>query len=220
MSRNSINLTDEVYDYLKSVSLRDDPTLQQLREETATHKWAMMQISPEQGQFMALLIKILGAKRVIELGVFTGYSSLCMAMALPADGQLIACDINEDYTNIAKRYWQQANVSDKIDLRLAPGLETLEALLSDGEAGKFDFIFIDAVKEEYKEYYEHGLELIRPGGLIGIDNVLWGGSVADTANQDTDTVAIREFNEHLHRDQRVDISMLPVGDGLTLARKR
>lgn len=220
MSRNSINLTDEVYDYLKSVSLRDDPTLQQLREETATHKLATMQISPEQGQFMALLIKMLGAKRVIELGVFTGYSSLCMAMALPADGQLIACDINEDYTNIAKRYWQQANVSDKIDLRLAPGLETLEALLSDGEAGKFDFIFIDAVKEEYKEYYEHGLELIRPGGLIGIDNVLWGGSVVDPANQDSDTVAIREFNEHLHRDQRVDISMLPVGDGLTLARKR
>ena len=220
MSRNSINLTDEVYDYLKSVSLREHPTLQQLREETATHKSAMMQISPEQGQFMALLIKMLGAKRVIELGVFTGYSSLCMAMALPADGQLIACDINEDYTNIAKRYWQQANVSDKIDLRLAPGLETLEALLSDGEAGKFDFIFIDAVKEEYKEYYEHGLELIRPGGLIGIDNVLWSGSVADPANQDSDTVAIREFNEHLHRDQRVDISMLPVGDGLTLARKR
>ena len=220
MSRNSINLTDEVYDYLKSVSLREDPTLQQLRNETASHEWATMQISPEQGQFMALLIKMLGARRVIELGVFTGYSSLCMALALPADGQLIACDINEDYTNIAKRYWQQANVSDKIDLRLAPGLETLEALLSDGEAGKFDFIFIDAVKEEYKEYYEHGLELIRPGGLIGIDNVLWGGSVADPANQDSDTVAIREFNEHLHRDQRVDISMLPVGDGLTLARKR
>jgi len=220
MSRNSINLTDEVYDYLKSVSLREDPILQQLRNETASHEWATMQISPEQGQFMALLIKMLGARRVIELGVFTGYSSLCMALALPADGQLIACDINEDYTNIAKRYWQQANVSDKIDLRLAPGLETLEALLGDGEAGKFDFIFIDAVKEEYKEYYEHGLELIRPGGLIGIDNVLWGGSVADPANQDSDTVAIREFNEHLHRDQRVDISMLPVGDGLTLARKR
>ncbi|MFT5349836.1 MAG: putative O-methyltransferase YrrM [Planctomycetota bacterium] len=220
MSRYSINLTDEVYTYLQSVSLREDTILQQLREETALHKWARMQISPEQGQFMAMLLKILGAKRVIELGVFTGYSSLCMAQALPADGKIIACDINEEYTNIAKRYWEQAGVSNKIELRLAPALETLKNLLKSDEAGKFDFVFIDAVKEEYKEYYEIVLELIRPGGLIGIDNVLWSGSVADPEKQDAETIALRVFNQYLHQDERVDISMLSIGDGLTLARKR
>lgn len=220
MSRNCINLTDEVYDYLRSVSLREDVTLQQLRQKTASHSSSSMQISAEQGQFMALLLKVLGAKRIIEVGVFTGYSSLCMALVLPADGKLIACDVNAEYTNVARRYWQQAGVRDKIELRLAPGLETLEALVNDGESGKFDFVFLDAVKEEYKDYYELALELIRPGGLIAIDNVLWGGSVVDTEKQDTETVAIREFNEHVYKDERIDISMVPIGDGLTLARKR
>ncbi len=220
MSRNSINLTDEVYSYLHSVSLREEPVQQQLRKETASHKWGMMQVSPEQGQFMALLIKMLGAKRVIELGVFTGYSSLCMALALPDDGQIIACDVNEDYTRIAEGYWRQAEVSHKIDLRLAPALETLETLVSTGESGKFDFVFIDAVKEEYKDYYALVLDLLRPGGVMGVDNVLWGGSVANPDKQDEETNAIREFNSYVHKDGRVDISMLPIGDGLTLVRKR
>ena len=220
MSRNSINLTDEVYSYLHSVSLREEHVQQQLRKETASHKWGMMQVSPEQGQFMALLIKMLGAKRVIELGVFTGYSSLCMALALPDDGQIIACDVNEDYTRIAEGYWRQAEVSHKIDLRLAPALETLETLVSTGESGKFDFVFIDAVKEEYKDYYALVLDLLRPGGVMGVDNVLWGGSVANPDKQDEETNAIREFNSYVHKDGRVDISMLPIGDGLTLVRKR
>ncbi len=203
-----------------SASLRESPVLQQLREETASHTRAAMQISPEQGQFMALLLKMLGARRVIELGVFTGYSSLCMALALPADGKIIACDVNEEYTDIARRYWHQAGVANKIELRLAPALETLAALRLDAEAGTFDFVFIDAVKEEYRDYYEHALALIRPGGLIAIDNVLWGGSVAAPEKQDTETSAIREFNCHVHNDERVDMSMLAIGDGLTLARKR
>jgi len=220
MSRNSINLTEKVYDYLLNSSLRESDLLRQLREETALHKMAVMQIAPEQGQFMALLIKILGAKRIIELGVFTGYSSLCMAQALPTDGKIIACDVSEEYTSIASHYWQQAGVNDKIDLRLAPALETLAALLAAGEAEQFDFVFIDAVKEEYMAYYQHAFELIRPGGLIAVDNVLWDGLVADPENQDPETLAIRKFNTHVHNDERVDISMVPVGDGLTLIRKR
>lgn len=220
MSRFSINLSDDVYKYLHSVSLREDAILQQLREETSSHRWGKMQVSPEQGQFMGLLLKIIGAKHVIELGVFTGYSSLSMALALPEDATIIACDINEEYTNIAKRYWKEAGVQDKIDLRLAPGLETLAELLDAGEEGKFDFAFIDAVKEEYKDYYELLLKLIRPGGVMAFDNVLWGGSVADPEKKSDETNAIREFNSFIHQDELVDISMLPIGDGLTLARKR
>jgi len=220
MSSSTINLTEAVSHYLESVSLREEPILQQLRHETASHKWAAMQVSPVQGQFMSLLIQLLGAKKVIEIGVFTGYSSLSMALALPAGGKIVACDVNEDYTNIARRYWEMAGVSDKIDLQLAPALETLRKLIDANEAENYDFVFIDAVKEEYTQYFECALELLRPGGLIGIDNVLWGGSVADANKQDAETVAIREFNSALHLDKRVDISMLPVGDGLTLARKR
>ena len=219
MSRHSINLTEALYNYLQSVSLREHPSLQQLRLETASHKGASMQVSPEQGQFMALLIKMLDARRVIELGVFTGYSSLCMALALPDDGRIIACDVNEEYTEIARRYWQQAGVSDKIDLRLAPALQTLNALLDDAKAGCFDFIFIDAVKEEYRDYYELGLALLRPGGLIAVDNVLWNGSVANPSIRDSETLAIRAFTAFVFEDARVDISLLPIGDGLTLARK-
>ena len=220
MSRFSINLSEEVYKYLHSVSLREDAILQQLREETSSHRWGAMQVSPEQGQFMGLILKMIDAKNVIELGVFTGYSSLSMAQALPDDGRIIACDVNEEYTNVARRYWQKAGVQDKSDLRLAPGLETLAALLSAGEQGTFDFAFIDAVKEEYKEYYELLLDLVRPGGIMAFDNVLWGGSVANPEKQSDETNAIREFNSFIHQDERVDISMLPIGDGLTLARKR
>ena len=219
MSRNIIELSDELYDYLQAVSLRENLVLRQLREETASHKWAAMQISPVQGQFMALLVKLLGARRIIELGVFTGYSSTCMALALPDDGKLIACDVNEEYTSIAKRYWEKAGIDDQIELRLAPALESLEHLLEDGQAETFDFMFVDAVKEEYSNYLEHGLRLLRTGGVIAIDNVLWGGSVIDPHKQNDEVKAIRKFNESLHEDDRVDISMLPIGDGLTLARK-
>ena len=219
MSRNIIELTDELYAYLESVSLRENLILRQLREETASHKWASMQISPIQGQFMAMLVKLLGARRIIELGVFTGYSSLCMALAMPDDGKLIACDVNEDYTNTAKRYWDLAGVSDRIELRLAPALESLENLLENKQAGSFDFIFADAIKEEYHQYFEYGLELLRPGGMMGIDNVLWGGSVIEKEKQNAEVVAIRKFNKMILEDERVDISMLPIGDGLTLVRK-
>lgn len=219
MSRNIIDLTDALYDYLQSVSVRENPLLRQLREETAELKGAAMQVSPVQGQFMALLVKLLGARRIIEVGVFTGYSSTCMALAMPEDGRLIACDVNEDYTNIAKRYWELAGVNELIELRLAPALDTLEDLAASGMAGTVDFMFIDAVKEEYQQYFEYGLKLLRPGGVIGVDNVLWGGSVINPDKQNDEVKAIRAFNSALHEDDRVDISMLPIGDGLTLARK-
>jgi predicted O-methyltransferase YrrM len=179
-----------------------------------------MQIAPEQGQFMALLVRLLGATRGIEVGVFTGYSSLAVALAMPPAGRLIACDISEEYTAIARRYWAAAGVAGKIELRLAPALETLDALLAEGAAGRFDFGFIDADKGGYADYYERLLALLRPGGLVAVDNTLWGGDVADPANQDPDTLAIREFNEKLRTDERVDVSLVPIGDGLTLARKR
>lgn len=220
MSNRTLNLTDPLYRYLLNVSLREPDVLKDLRAETAILPSANMQIAPEQGQFMALLVLMLNARRIIEVGVFTGYSSLVMAMALPADGQLIACDINQDYTDIARQYWQRADVAKKIDLRLAPGRETLRQLLDRGESGQFDLAFIDADKTGYLEYYELSLKLLRPGGLIVVDNVLWNGAVIDERIQDEDTAAIRAFNEMLKSDQRVDISLLPVADGLTLARKR
>jgi predicted O-methyltransferase YrrM len=178
-----------------------------------------MQISPEQGQFMALLVKLIGAKKTLEIGVFTGYSSLVVALALPADGKIVACDVSEEYTNIARRYWQQAGVEDKIDLHIAPALETLDHLLAAGEAGTFDFAFIDADKGNYENYYERSLQLIRPGGLIAIDNVLWSGKVADTEIQDNQTNKIRAVNRKLHQDSRITLSLVPIADGLTLAMK-
>lgn len=219
MSRRTINLNDTLYDYLLSVSLREPPVLRELREETARHPMSNMQIAPEQGQFMYLLIKLIRAKKTIEIGVFTGYSALWTALALPEDGRLIGCDINEEYAAIARRYWEKAGVAEKIDLRLAPALKTLDRLLDAGAAGSFDFAFIDAVKEEYPEYYEKVLKLLRPGGLIAIDNVLWEGRPADPEETEPSTLAIRRFNEKLHKDKRVDISLLPVADGLTLALK-
>jgi caffeoyl-CoA O-methyltransferase len=179
-----------------------------------------MQISPEQGQFMRLLIQLIGAKKTLEVGVFTGYSSLSVALALPADGKIIACDVSEEFTAIARRYWQEARVAEKIDLRLAPALETLDELLATGQAKTFDFAFIDADKENYDAYYERSLQLIRPGGLIAIDNVLWSGRIADPHIQDESTQAIRALNQKLRNDERVTLSLIPIGDGLTLALKR
>ena len=220
MSNRSISLTDSLYDYLLEVSLREPDLLRRLREETAAHPLARMQISPEQGQFMALLARLLGVRRCLEIGVFTGYSSLALALALPDDGRIVACDVNERWTAIARRYWAAAGVAHKIDLRMAPALDTLRQLLAAGEAGGYDCVFIDADKENYVGYYERALELLRPGGLVLVDNTLWSGRVADPANAEPDTVALRHFNEHLHGDDRIDLSLVPIGDGLTLARKR
>jgi caffeoyl-CoA O-methyltransferase len=220
MTNRSISLTDSLYEYLLSVSLREPELLRQLRGETAAYPEARMQIAPEQGQFMALLVRLMGARRCLEVGVFTGYSSLAIALALPDGGSIVACDVSEHWTAVARRYWDAAGVAHKIDLRLAPALETLERLLAGGEAGSFDFAFLDADKENYPQYYERLLELVRPGGLIVADNTLWSGRVADLANDEVSTVALRRFNEQLHRDERVDLSLVPVGDGLTLARKR
>ena len=220
MSTRTLNLDDRLYDYLLSVSLREAPLLRQLREETARHPDAIMQISPEQGQFMQLLIRLIGAKRCIEVGTFTGYSSLCVALALPADGYILACDVDADFTAIAERYWAEAGVLEKIDLKLAPAKQTLGERLAAGEAQSYDFAFIDADKENYGSYYESCLKLIRPGGLIAIDNVLWSGSPADPKIDTPTTNAIRMFNEEIYSDPRIDLSLLPLGDGLTLARKR
>jgi predicted O-methyltransferase YrrM len=181
---------------------------------------AQMQCAPEQGQLMALLIKLMGARKALEIGVYTGYSALCIASALPADGKLIACDIDAAWTATARRYWKAAGLDDRIELRLAPALETLDTLIADGKSGSFDFVFIDADKENYAGYYERSLTLLRTGGLIAVDNTLWSGKVADPAVQDADTRAIRAFNAALYRDKRVDISLVPVADGLTLAMKR
>jgi caffeoyl-CoA O-methyltransferase len=220
MSRQSIPLTDSLYQYLLSVSLHEHEQLLRLREETAAHPRATMQIAPEQGQFMALLVRLIGARRCLEIGVFTGYSSLAVALALPPDGRIVACDVSESWTAVARRYWEAAGVAPKIDLRLAPAVETLDGLLAAGESGRFDFAFIDADKENYGAYYERVLQLLRPGGLVAVDNTLWSGRVADLENAEPDTVAMRQFNEHLYRDDRVDLSLVPIGDGLTLARKK
>lgn len=220
MSNRSISLNDALYDYLLSVSLRESDLQRRLREETAADPMARMQISPEQGQFMALLARLTGARRCIEIGVFTGYSSLAVALALPAGGMIVACDVSEEWTSVARRYWEAAGVAGRIELRLAPAIETLDTLLAAGAGGTFDLAFIDADKTSYLAYYERSLRLLRPGGLIVVDNTLWSGRVADPEVADADTIALRHFNECLHRDDRVDLAMLPVGDGLTLARKR
>ena len=219
MSNRSLNLDDTLYEYLLTHSLREHPEQIALREATRSHPRAGMQISPEQGQFMALLVKLLGARRTLEIGVFTGYSALSVALALPDDGRILACDISAEFTRIGRPHWERAGVARKIDLRLAPALETLDAELAAGAAGRYDFAFIDADKTGYAAYFERCLQLLRPGGLIAIDNVLWSGAVARPAHDD-DTRALQALNERLHRDERIDLAMLPVGDGLTLARKR
>ena len=220
MSSRPTKLTDDLHRYLLEVSLREPPLLTRLREETAGRGDSGMQIAPEQGQFMALLVELLGAEQVLEIGTFTGYSALAMALALPPQGRILTCDIDPETTAIAQRYWQEAGVAEKIELRLAPALESLDAMLAEGTAEHFDFAFIDADKENYGPYYEKALALLRPGGLIAVDNVLWGGRVADPSAEDADTRAIRALNAKLHEDTRISLSILSLGDGLTLARKR
>ena len=220
MSGKTLPLNERLYDYLLSVSLREPEVLQRLREETARDRMAKMQIAPEQGQFMALLVQLIAARRCLEIGVYTGYSALCVALALPPGGELVACDVSEKWTSVARRYWQAAGVADRIRLELAPALRTLDGLLDAGAAGSFDFAFIDADKTGYAGYYERVLQLLRGGGLLLVDNTLWSGEVANPENRDADTVAIREFNAMVHRDERVLVSLLPVADGLTLVLKR
>jgi predicted O-methyltransferase YrrM len=217
---NKTFTSDSLYEYILSASLREPEILQKLRQETASHPMSQMQIAPDQGQFMALLVQLMQAKKVLEVGVFTGYSSLAVALALPPDGKLIACDVSEEYTAIARRYWEMAGVADKIHLHIAPALETLDQLLANGEANTFDFAFIDADKSNYPGYYDRALQLVRPGGLIAVDNVLWSGRVADPQEKDNRTEAMRAFNQKLHQDERILPCLLPIADGLTLALKK
>jgi predicted O-methyltransferase YrrM len=219
MSERTLNLDPALYSYLLNHSVREHPALRELREATAGMPHAGMQISPEQGQFMALLVRLVNAMRTLEIGVFTGYSAMSVALALPSDGKIVACDVSEEWTAMARKHWAKAGVAGRIDLRLAPALQTLDKLIEEGAAGSFDFAFIDADKTNYLAYYERCLTLVRRGGLIAVDNTLWSGAVADPRNGERDTVAIRAFNDALHHDGRVEISLLPVGDGLTLALK-
>ena len=220
MSNRNAYIDDRIYRYILDHSLREPPVLENLRKLTQDMPSGVMQVSPDQGQLMALIVKLTGARRIVEVGTFTGYSSTVMALALPDGGSLVACDVSVEYTDIARQHWQQAGVADKIDLRVGPAADTLSDLLDAGGADTFDIAFIDADKESYGIYYEKCLELLRPGGVIMIDNVLWQGRAADPDIDDKDTVAIRHLNAVIHRDQRVDCSLLSVGDGLTLVRKR
>lgn len=220
MTNKTVQLDDRLYRYLLDASLREPDVLRELREETAGLPQAGMQIAPEQGQFMALLARLIGAGRVLEVGVFTGYSSTAIALALPPEGRVTACDVSEAWTAIARRYWAKAGILERIDLRLGPALETLDGLIQSGASGTYDLAFVDADKENYVGYYERCLQLLRSGGLLLVDNVLWDGKVADPAIDDPDTCAIRDLNRHAHGDARVDLSLLPVADGLLLALKR
>lgn len=215
-----LTIGDDLWEYMRRVTLRESALLRRLREETAQYPNSSFQISAEQGQFMGLLMHLIRARRTIEIGVYTGYSALAVAQALPDDGRIIACDINDEWTSVARRYWREAGVAQKIDLRLAPALATLDGLIASGQGNQFDFVFIDADKTNYGNYYERALVLLRPGGLIAIDNVLWYGRVIDASFDDADTRAIRAFNQQLTNDDRVWLSMLPVRDGLTLACKK
>ena len=220
MSVQHIQMTDALSAYLRRVSLRDSDLLRRLREETAVLPKFHMQITPEQGQFMGMLVQLMGAKRTLEVGVFTGYSSLSVALALPPDGRITACDVSEEWTAIARRYWAEAGVAEKIELHLAPAVQTLDKLIAEGQSGTYDFAFIDADKLNYDNYYERALVLVRKGGLIAVDNVLWHGDLIDPSINDDETNGLRRFNEKLHADERISLCMLPLGDGLTLAIKR
>jgi len=220
MARRFLPMDDRLYRYVLEHSGHEAAVLAELREETARLPQAGMQIGPDQGEFMALLARLAGARRCIEVGVFTGYSALAVALALPPDGRIVACDKSEEWTAIARRYWKKAGVEAKIDLRLGDALATLDGLLASGGAGEYDFAFIDADKGNYLAYYERCMKLLRSGGLIVVDNTLWSGDVADPANTKPDTVSLRAFNDALHRDERIDLALLAMGDGVTLARKR
>jgi predicted O-methyltransferase YrrM len=220
MSQTTLSLTPDVHRYMLDHSLREPAILARLRAVTGEMPMAQMQVSPEQGQLLQLLVRTIGARRCLEVGTFTGYSSLAVALALPGDGQLVACDISVEWTRVASRFWREAGVDSRIDLRLQPALRTLDELLAAGSAGTFDFAFIDADKGNYSRYYERVLELLRPGGLVCVDNVLWDGKVADPSVNDADTQALRAFNDLVHHDERVDLSLVPIGDGLTVLRKR
>ena len=220
MKDKFLQLDSKLFNYIKSVSLREPEVLTQLRQETSKLPGSIMQIAPEQGQFMTLLVQLMGAKKTLDIGVFTGYSSLVVALALPENGMVVACDIDEKTTAVAQHYWKLAGVDHKIKLHLAPALETLDRLIEEGQNNTFDFAFVDADKRNYDNYYERALKLLRSGGLIIVDNVLWSGRVADETDQDKRTIAIRDFNQKLSQDARVQISLIPVADGLTLALKK
>jgi len=220
MSRETLGLGETLVSYLREFGMREDADLRALRTDTASHPRAQMQISPEQGQFMILLLELIGARKSFEVGTFTGYSAMCAAKAMGRDGHVVALDISEEFTSIARRHWATAGVAACIDLRLAPAADSLKAMIAAGESGSYDFAFIDADKTGYDTYYESALELVRTGGLIAIDNVLWSGSVADPADTSADTEALRALNKKIVADQRVSMCLVPIGDGLTLARKR
>lgn len=220
MLKRTTNVDEALYEYLLSVSLHETDVMRRLRDETSLLPMGMMQIAADQGSFMALLVQLIGAKKTLEVGVFTGYSSLVVASALPEDGKVYACDVSEEWTSIGRRYWEEAGVAHKIVLNLAPGVETLDRFIAEGQAGTFDFAFIDADKNNYDLYYERALILLRQGGLIAVDNTLWHGRVIDETAQDADTVAIRALNAKIHADERVTSSLVPIGDGVMLARKR
>ena len=228
MEKNLIGSAEEIYNYVLKSSLRENEVLNRLRSETLKDPAAIMQIPPEQGQLMALLVKLISAKRAIEIGVYTGYSALCVAQALPDDGYMVACDINEEWLDVAKRYWLEASVNNKIDLRISPAVQTLESMLNDGQKETFDFIFMDADKQNYDKYYELSLKLLRPGGLVVIDNTLLFGSVVNSqlmpeklkgVLSESDVEAVKQLNLKIKKDNRVEISMLQVADGITLVRK-
>jgi predicted O-methyltransferase YrrM len=220
MTTRTLTLTDDIYRYLLAHSSRESPVLARLRAATASLPGAGMQIGPDQGQLMQLLVRMLGARRCLDIGTYTGYSSLAVALALPRDARVVTCDVSAEWTHVARQFWREAGVETVIELHLRPARETLDALLAAGEAGSFDFAFIDADKPSYIDYYERALELVRAGGLIAVDNTLWSGKLGDARFDDADTRALRLFNEHVHRDARVDLALLTVGDGLTLMRKK
>ncbi len=220
MSNRTIGMPDDLLEYLLSEGVRENDIQRALRAETARLPQSGMQIAPEEGALLAMLVRLTGARRVVEIGTFTGYSALTMALAMPADGVLIACDHSHEWTEVGQRYWRQAGVDELIDLRIGEAVDTLDALLDDGGARQYDFVFIDADKSGYPNYYERALKLLRPGGLVAVDNTLWHGRVSDPSQQDEDTRAIRAFNRTLRDDARIDLCLVPVADGVTLARKR
>lgn len=219
MSSTHIQVSEELAQYLRDVSLHEPDVLRRLREETSRMEHGRMQITPEQGQFMRLLVRLTGTRKALEIGTFTGYSSTLVALGLPEDGRLICCDRSEEWTSMARAAWREAGVESRIDLHIGPALETLDRLIAGGESGTFDFAFIDADKPNYSNYLDRAHTLLRTGGVAGIDNVLWHGRVLDSSDNNPDTVSIREFNRKLSTDSRFSISMLPIGDGLTLAMK-